>query len=485
MSATTSIKWEAAKQADSATQASKVVNALTIQLNGTSQGAYNGSAAKTINITASSVGAAASSHTHNYLPLSGGSLTGVLKEGKGTYVHYATGTAGKTGYVIVADIKITNEYQNIPLGFEVYRRGNYEPTRLYITFEPSTSNDPGLARFYYEGAGTSDEFQIRKNGTSNWYLYIKKTEGYDNIGITEFRTNFNYMKGISVAFTNVGVASVPSGATKASLLRHAAASVPNNLVIQLNGTTAATYNGTTAKTVNITPASIGAATSGHSHSNYAAKNHGHDNYFQYRGGLTSESQLNNCTTVGWWYVNGAKLSVVGNSPWYGKLRVTGLNGNDGTIQQELVNAWSYFIRDYSGSPAKWTQWIRVDRPIQTIEQNYGTATISSGNAHVFAEHTINYSGLWLICACSYAIGDFPSAKTSGVFQAGVSVNGVSWLCGNQSLNSTIARPGVGGTIILHLNKGDKLRHRVYFGCTPHGSISTHYNCLTACNLTQD
>lgn len=38
--------------------------ALTISLNGTSQGAYDGSAAKSINITASSVGAAASSHSH-------------------------------------------------------------------------------------------------------------------------------------------------------------------------------------------------------------------------------------------------------------------------------------------------------------------------------------------------------------------------------------------------------------------------------------
>lgn len=39
-------------------------NALTISLNGTSQGAYDGSAAKSINITASNVGAAAASHTH-------------------------------------------------------------------------------------------------------------------------------------------------------------------------------------------------------------------------------------------------------------------------------------------------------------------------------------------------------------------------------------------------------------------------------------
>lgn len=40
-------------------------NSLTISLNGTSQGAYDGSAAKSINVTPSSIGAAPSSHTHD------------------------------------------------------------------------------------------------------------------------------------------------------------------------------------------------------------------------------------------------------------------------------------------------------------------------------------------------------------------------------------------------------------------------------------
>ena len=54
---------------------------LTIQGNGTTltNGTYDGSAAKTVNITPSSIGAAASSHTHNYLPLAGGDMDGVLK----------------------------------------------------------------------------------------------------------------------------------------------------------------------------------------------------------------------------------------------------------------------------------------------------------------------------------------------------------------------------------------------------------------------
>lgn len=47
---------------------------LTIQANGTSLGTYDGSAAKTFNLNYSNIGAAAATHTHDYLPLSGGTL---------------------------------------------------------------------------------------------------------------------------------------------------------------------------------------------------------------------------------------------------------------------------------------------------------------------------------------------------------------------------------------------------------------------------
>ena len=60
--------------ADKATTANKVAQSLVVKLNGgttegTSQFTFNGSTAKTVNITAALVGAAASSHTHsNYVP---------------------------------------------------------------------------------------------------------------------------------------------------------------------------------------------------------------------------------------------------------------------------------------------------------------------------------------------------------------------------------------------------------------------------------
>ena len=59
----------------------KCPKSLTIQLNGTSQGAWDGSADKTINITPASISAAASSHTHNYAGSSsaGGAATSANK----------------------------------------------------------------------------------------------------------------------------------------------------------------------------------------------------------------------------------------------------------------------------------------------------------------------------------------------------------------------------------------------------------------------
>ena len=46
--------------------ANSVKSALTIQFNGTTKATFNGSAAATVNITPSAIGAAAASHTHNY-----------------------------------------------------------------------------------------------------------------------------------------------------------------------------------------------------------------------------------------------------------------------------------------------------------------------------------------------------------------------------------------------------------------------------------
>ena len=67
---------------------------LTIQANGTSLGSYDGSSAKTINITYSNVGAASSGHNHDstYLKLIGGSLSGKLTVDTGSTYSISLGT---------------------------------------------------------------------------------------------------------------------------------------------------------------------------------------------------------------------------------------------------------------------------------------------------------------------------------------------------------------------------------------------------------
>lgn len=95
--------------------ATKVGKELSIQLNGGTATKFDGSAAKSINITASEIGAAASSHTHNYAGSSsaGGAATaanklatanaidGVSFNGENAITHYGTcstaaATAAKT-----------------------------------------------------------------------------------------------------------------------------------------------------------------------------------------------------------------------------------------------------------------------------------------------------------------------------------------------------------------------------------------------------
>lgn len=89
--------------------ANSVKTNLTIKLNGgategTNLFTFNGSTAKSINITPNSIGAAASDHTHNYLPLSGGTLTGNLtgKYITGTWLQ-TTATGDKAGNFATID----------------------------------------------------------------------------------------------------------------------------------------------------------------------------------------------------------------------------------------------------------------------------------------------------------------------------------------------------------------------------------------------
>ena len=71
--------------------------ALTISLNGTSQGPYDGSAAKNINITPGSIGAAVSNHRHDYLVVNSANDKSFNSDYHNFQVLYAGGGNGITG----------------------------------------------------------------------------------------------------------------------------------------------------------------------------------------------------------------------------------------------------------------------------------------------------------------------------------------------------------------------------------------------------
>lgn len=71
--------------------------ALTISLNGTSQGPYDGSAAKNINITPGSIGAAVSNHSHDYLVVNSADDKSFNSAYHNFQVLYADGGNGITG----------------------------------------------------------------------------------------------------------------------------------------------------------------------------------------------------------------------------------------------------------------------------------------------------------------------------------------------------------------------------------------------------
>ena len=143
--------------------ANSVANSLTIQFNGTTNATFNGSAAKTVNITPSGIGAAASSHTHSYLPLSGGTLTGDL-----------------TGTILVAKTAMSIEggkVANLEAGqSRLFGNG------LAIS-NPTTPNDVGWIRV--TGTGESDtvlEIATGDDGGSGEQIVVRQYNTSNAVG---------------------------------------------------------------------------------------------------------------------------------------------------------------------------------------------------------------------------------------------------------------------------------------------------------------
>ena len=393
-----------------ATSANKVNKALTIQANGTSLGSFNGSAAKTFNITPSNIGAATSSHTHNYAGSSsaGGAANSANKvnnaltiQGNGTSLASFDGSGAKTVNITPANIGATTEsYVNSsisaldlyddnsniyvknsagtlgsglhgtivryisPTSFSEFLQMTQNPGVYYVlnkvttTYKNKTVTILGLidsrksgSNYSYYGIQKMNQFIVNSSGQITGYSQLTEYilnqipstyAGSSSAGgsatsaekvnhkltITNYDLDINESfdgsadinleltpdtlgaawkdHGTHVTFSTTapkanGTAAVGT-ATAVSRSDHvhplqttisgnagSASKVNNALTIQANGTSLGSFDGSSAKTFNITASGIGAATSSHTH-NYAGSSSA-------GGAATSAEKLSNPITI--------------------------------------------------------------------------------------------------------------------------------------------------------------------------------------------
>lgn len=114
------------------------IYSLTIQFNGSTNTTYAPNAPKTVNITPAAIGAAASSHTHNYAasPSAGGPATYILDSGKGSNnIQLAYGGNGLTASTASHLVGINKTLVN---GCRVFRDITPSEVRTLIEAAPSS-----------------------------------------------------------------------------------------------------------------------------------------------------------------------------------------------------------------------------------------------------------------------------------------------------------------------------------------------------------
>lgn len=124
-----------------------------------------------------------------------------------------SGTSGEKGYIAFAQLKITQNYANKPIEFELICRGKQTPCYVSIVFSNSDTTDPSIASLKY--CGTDYGIFAVKSTTSTWLLYHTKTEAYDNVTIARIQAA---SQGITITYPGTFITTKPtSGVTNASL----------------------------------------------------------------------------------------------------------------------------------------------------------------------------------------------------------------------------------------------------------------------------
>lgn len=189
-------------------------------------------------------------HIANYLPLTGGTMKGLLNVPYGTAVHYTRGTHGSAGYVHLATIVVKTGYANAPIELTITRRADSQPTNIVVLFNNDDSKDPALRTFSVFGATT--DVWIYKSATSTWELYAKKAESFDEVDVTEYH-NPTY-NNITVTWQKDHISTLPDGAGQATVREFLGVASKSTGVVDYNDEDATVkigYEGSSLDTSNL------------------------------------------------------------------------------------------------------------------------------------------------------------------------------------------------------------------------------------------
>ena len=279
--------------------ANSVKTSLVIKLNGgstegTNMFTFNGATAKSVNITASSIGAAASSHTHTGTSITGLTANRALVSNSSGQIAVSAVTSTELGYLdgVTSSIQTqlngkaasnhTHSYAGSSSAGGAATSAN-KVNSIALTNQDLNDYTSGV-NFYY-GAG-SNTVTNKPSGIDNFGMFTFQTAGgwFTQIlygsddKIYTRRYSGSTWSSWSAIYSTVNKPTPSAIGAAASSHTHnyagsssaggAANSVKTSLVIKLNGgstegTNMFTFNGATAKSINITPSAIGAAASSH------------------------------------------------------------------------------------------------------------------------------------------------------------------------------------------------------------------------------
>ena len=386
---------------------------------GTNMFTFNGSAAKTINITPSSIGAAAISHgTHVSFGTTAPKANGTASAGSATtvsrsdHVHpLQTSVSGNAGTAT----KLATA-RTISLTGSVTGSGTFDGSGdLSITTATNHTHNY---------AGSSSAGGPANSVKAN--MVVKLNNGTTE-GTNMFTFNGSTAKTINITAASIGAVSGShthnyAGSSSAG---GPANSVKANMVVKLNsgtteGTNMFTFNGSAAKTINITASSIGAAATTHTH-NYAGSS-------SPGGAATSANKVNSTLTI-----RRKKASSTSTVTDYSTMATfNGASAVNLTLDPLSMESAGLMVRDYeySGGESggtgaeifndyRYTNGYHNNKATGDYSSAHGSLTKATGNYSTAMGYKTTASGSY-----SFAVGNSCTAG-SGAYTMALGANSVA------------------------------------------------------------